>query len=128
MLAVLPTLSHPQAPGMQEQLLWREPMLAVVPADHELARGTVGRRGRSSLPDLPTQHLVISGMSMNAEPEIVTMLGARGLETAPRTTVDAPQTLVAMVRAGVGIGIANAVALENTDTTGWSFWISTIRR
>ena len=46
------------------------------------------------------------------------MLADRGLDTAPRTTVDAPQTLVAMVRSGVGIGIANAVALDNTDTTG----------
>ena len=61
---------------------------------------------------------MISGMSTNAEPEIVSMLTDRGLDTAPRTTVDAPQTLVAMVRSGVGIGIANAVALDNTDTSG----------
>ena len=32
--------------------------------------------------------------------------------------VDTPQTLVAMVRAGVGAGVTNAVAVENTDTAG----------
>ena len=131
-LAVLPTLAHPQAPGMQEQLLWREPLLAVVPVDHVLARavGPAGATERTAVPISPrsrsvisTQQLagfplVVSGMSANAEPEIVSMLADRGLDTAPRTTVDAPQTLVAMVRSGVGIGIANAVALDNTDTTG----------
>ncbi len=133
-LAVLPTLAHPQAPGMQEQLLWREPLLAVVPVDHLLARAgarpavateqptvphsATDRRSVISTQQLAGFPLVVSGMSANAEPEIVSMLADRGLDTAPRTTVDAPQTLVAMVRSGVGIGIANAVALDNTDTTG----------
>ena len=62
--------------------------------------------------------LVVSGMSMNAEPEIVAMLADRGLDIAPRTTVDAPQTLSRWSAAGVGIGIANAVAMDNIDTTG----------
>lgn len=127
-LAVLPTLSHPQAPGMQEQLLWRERLLAVVPDGHDLARsaGVVpdsdadGRYADISPHQLTGHPLVISGMSMNAEPEIISLLATRGLESAPRTTVDAPQTLVAMVRSGVGIGIANAVALQNTDTAGVS--------
>ena len=127
-LAVLPTLSHPQAPGMQEQLLWREPLLAVVPADHELARASTAaiverdhcsqERMMISPLQLAGFPLVVSGMSANAEPEIISMLADRGLDTAPRTTVDAPQTLVAMVRSGVGIGVANAVALDNTDTAG----------
>jgi DNA-binding transcriptional LysR family regulator len=127
-LAVLPTLSHPQAPGMQERLLWREPMLAVVPAGHELTRLSAPStdevaaaptvRAVISPAQLVGYPLVVSGMSANAEPEVVSMLADRGLDAAPRTTVDAPQTLVAMVRTGVGIGIANAVALDNTDTAG----------
>jgi DNA-binding transcriptional LysR family regulator len=32
--------------------------------------------------------------------------------------VETPQTLVAMVRAGVGVGVANAVAIENVDAAG----------
>jgi DNA-binding transcriptional LysR family regulator len=127
-LAVLPTLSHPQASGMQERLLWREPMLAVVPVGHELARLAAPStdevaaappvRAVISPAQLAGYPLVDSAMSANAGPEIVSMLADRGLDTAPRSTVDAPQTLVAMVRSGVGIGIANAVALDNTDTTG----------
>ena len=41
--------------------------------------------------------------------------------------VDTPQTLVAMVRLGVGVGIANAVALDHTDTAGLVVLDSTIR-
>ena len=117
-LAVLPTLSHPQPPGMQERVLWREPIRAVLPPDHELARDRASGGPPLAPERLADQPLVISGMSMDAVPEIVTMLAARGLATAPRTTVDAPQTLVSMVRKGVGIGIVNAVALEGTDTSG----------
>ena len=119
-LAVLPTLSPPQAPGLREQLLWRERIQAVVPWGHELAgESTERRRGSAISPGrLAAKPLVISGMSTNAQPELVAMLAAHGLDATPRTSVDAPQTLVAMVRSGVGVGIANAVALENVDTTG----------
>ena len=37
-VAVLPTLPHPLAPGLREQVLWREPIRIVVPAGHELAQ------------------------------------------------------------------------------------------
>jgi DNA-binding transcriptional LysR family regulator len=116
-LAVLPSLPRPHPPGLQERVLWREPIQAVVPADHELAQARSGA-GPIEPARLATQHLVISGMTMSTVPQILLTLGARGLETVPRTTVDTPQTLVTMVRAGVGIGVANAVGLENTDTTG----------
>ena len=33
-LAVLPTLVHPQASGLNEQVLWREPLQVLVPSDH----------------------------------------------------------------------------------------------
>src|SRR6478752_5466181 len=92
-------------------------VLAVVPADHELAQARSGA-GAIEPARLAAQKLVISGMTMSTVPQILLTLGARGLETVPRTTVDTPQTLVTMVRAGVGIGVANAVGLENTDTTG----------
>jgi DNA-binding transcriptional LysR family regulator len=62
--------------------------------------------------------LVAAGTTTSAEPEIATMLASRGFEIGTRTLVESPQTLVAMVRAGVGVGVSNAVALENTDTTG----------
>ena len=115
-LAVLPLLPLPHPPGLQQRVLWRERIQAVMPADHQLAKEPSS--GGISPARLAGQHLVISGMTMGPVPEILLMLGAHGLESAPRTTVDTPQTLVTMVRAGIGIGVANAVGLENTDTTG----------
>lgn len=41
-MAVLPTLAAPAAPGLRTRLLWREPVCAVVPADHRFARLGVG--------------------------------------------------------------------------------------
>ena len=111
-VAVLPTLDQPLAPGMQEQLLWRERLQVVAPRGHELARATVA-------PDrLVTHSLVMAGATGDAKPELVPLLAARGLAVQPRVTVDTPQTVLAMVRAGVGVGVVNAVALAHSDLDG----------
>jgi len=122
-LAVLPAYMQPHAPGLQEQLLWRERIKVVVPRGHELDLefGFPGAAVPTSR--LAAQDLVIGGMFAHAEPFILAMLAARGLNVQPRVTVEAAQTLVAMVRGGVGVGVANAVALENvapsnTEGTG----------
>jgi DNA-binding transcriptional LysR family regulator len=115
-VAVLPTLPHPLAPGLQERLLWRERIQIVVRADQELAR-----RGRAvELADLVAHPLIVSGTSAEAEPdpEVLQLLASRGYAVQPRVLVDTPQTIVAMARRGVGVGVANAVALAHTDTTG----------
>jgi len=113
-VAVLPTLDQPLAPGMQERLLWRERIQLVVPADHALAGS-----GVPVSPDrLVTHSLVMAGATGDAEPELVPLLASRGLGVQPRVTVDTPQTVLAMVRAGVGVGVVNAVALAHSDTDG----------
>ena len=53
-----------------------------------------------------------------AEPEVRQLLAERGYAVAPRVLVDTPQSLVAMARIGVGVGVANAVALTHADTGG----------
>ncbi|MCW2721579.1 MAG: transcriptional regulator, LysR family [Pseudonocardia sp.] len=113
-VAVLPTLPHPLAPGLQERLLWRERIRVVVPEDHRLAR-----EGAPVPPEqLVTYPLVVAGATGEAEPELLHLLAARGLAAAPRVTVDNPSTVVAMVREGVGVGVLNGVAVEHADTTG----------
>jgi DNA-binding transcriptional LysR family regulator len=113
-VAVLPALDHPLAPGMQEKLLWREPMRVVVRADHEFAL-----RGSPVRPtELAGQALVVAGGSGDADPEFLQLLAGRGVVTRPRARVDSPQTALAMVRAGVAVGGLNAVALEHHDTRG----------
>jgi len=117
-LAVLPSYMQPHAPGLQEQLLWREQIKVVVPRGHDLDL-EFGGSGRAVPPArLAEQELVIGGMFAHAEPLILAMLAARGHEVHPRVTVEAAHTLVAMVRGGLGVGVANAVALENADGSG----------
>ena len=80
-LAVLPTLS-PAAPARAAgagALAGADPGGGA--ADHELAAGTGGRRADRALPRLlPVSRWWSAAMSTSAEPEIVAMLGARGLE------------------------------------------------
>jgi len=110
-LAVLPTLARPQASGLNEQLLWREPMQLVLRTEHPLARaGDIDPR------QLADQALIVTGASANSHPAL-SLLTDRGTDLRSTVSVDSPQTLVSMVRSGVGIGIANAVALAQVDTT-----------
>ncbi|QJY48912.1 LysR family transcriptional regulator [Pseudonocardia broussonetiae] len=112
-VAVLPTLGHPLAPGLRERVLWRERMQIVVGADHPLAGG-----GPVTPDRLVAHPLVVAGTAAEAPAEVLTLLAAAGLAVQPRVCVDAPQSLVAMARAGVGVGVANAVALQHADTRG----------
>ncbi len=109
-VGVLPTLAHPLAPGLRERLLWRESIRLVVNPFHELAR----RRRAVSVEELVGYPLILCG---NAA-ELRALLGGRGLAMQTRVQVDTPQSLVGMARVGVGIGVANAVALEHADTAG----------
>ena len=60
--------------------------------------------------------MIVGGAVGAREPEFVAMMASRGIEVRPTAVVDVPQTLVAMVRAGVGVGVANAVAIDSADT------------
>jgi DNA-binding transcriptional LysR family regulator len=111
-LAVLPTLARPQAPGLNEQLLWREPMQLVLPAANPIALGS----GAIDPHRLAEQPLIVTGASANSHPAL-SLLRDRGIDLRSKIAVDSPQTLVSMVRSGVGIGLANAVAIAQLDTT-----------
>jgi DNA-binding transcriptional LysR family regulator len=118
-LAVLPRVRAPLPPGLRERVLWREPMQVVVTVGHELdvAAQPV------SLDVLAVGPLVVCGTSAEVAPggtmpEVLEQLVARGRAAQPRAIVDSPQTLLALVRAGVGVGVLNAVALGQLDLSG----------
>lgn len=113
-VAVVPTVALPHVPGLREHLLWREPVQVVVPPDHEFALAAAPVHPSR----LARQTLLIGGPSWSAEPEITSLLAARGVPTRSRARLDDPATLVQMVRRGLGVGVEKAVALANTDTAG----------
>jgi DNA-binding transcriptional LysR family regulator len=119
-LAVLPRTVAPLPPGLRERVLWREPLRVVVPAGDEMDRaGTT-----VALDALVARPLVVGGTEAEGSPdgghaaEVLSQLAARGRAVHPRAAVDTPQTMIAMVRAGVGVGVVNAVALGTMDLTG----------
>jgi DNA-binding transcriptional LysR family regulator len=113
-MAVLPVVAPPLTQGLQRQLLWRERLLAVVPRGHELARSG----GAVPLNRLSSCSLVVCRASADGQSEALAALAAGGFSGQPHVTVDTPQTLVSLVRAGAGVGVLNAVALQARDLTG----------
>lgn len=110
-LAVLPRLAQPLAAGLREHVLWREAFCVLAPPGNDLARSgepvAVERLARSPI--------VVTGTSTAGEPEVVRLLAARDVVARPRAPVDTPQTLVGLVRAGLGVGVLNAVAVADLD-------------
>lgn len=113
-VAVLPTLARPLAPGLQEQVLWRERLQVVLPAVHPLARSGAA----VAAADLAALPLVVGAGHDGCDPEALVLLAAAGVTVAPGIVVDTPQTVAAMVRAGVGVGVVNAVAAAGIDAAG----------
>jgi DNA-binding transcriptional LysR family regulator len=115
-IAVLPRLAAPLPPGLRERVMWREPLQVVVPVGHEL--DLAGKP--VTLDALAAGPLIVCGTQTEAGPansaaEVLALLADRGLAVEPRAAVDTPQTLLALVRAGIGIGVANAVALRSLE-------------
>ena len=118
-LAVLPRLAAPLPPGLRERVLWHEPLMVVVPVGHELDRA-----GKPvPLDALVASPLVVYGAQAESNGaelagEVPAGLAARGRAVQPRAAVEAPQTLLALVRAEVGVGVVNAAALGPLYLTG----------
>lgn len=115
-IAVAPTVEHPLPPGLREQVLWREGVRIVVPADHVLGRQAAVDPG--ALSGLP---LVVTGASTGASrgdrPEMIGLLAEHGVAVGPHAAVDTVPTLIAMVRAGLGVGVLGSLAAEHAVET-----------
>jgi DNA-binding transcriptional LysR family regulator len=104
-MAVLPRLDPPTATGLREQVVGRA---------HELTRSGAP----VSVEQLIRHPLLACRAFGDGASEVQRLLTVRGVIAQPRVTVDTPQTLTALVRAGVGVAVVNAVALEPLDLTG----------
>jgi DNA-binding transcriptional LysR family regulator len=108
-LAVLPLLAAPP-PGLRERILWHEPVRAVVPAGHRFAQAG----GPVPLAELAREPLVLAG-SAGAVPEILDLLARHGVTGTSAATADCPGTVVALVRAGLGVGLLTDVSVGSLD-------------
>jgi len=116
-LAVLPSLAHPHPAGYRERVLWTEPIRVLVPADHELAANDLAASPGLTMQQLVRYPLVISA-NWNTGGGTLAKISAQGFDLQRRVDVDAPATLVEMVRRGLGVGVRNAVAVEQSDLSG----------
>jgi DNA-binding transcriptional LysR family regulator len=111
--AVAPTQN---TEGFACRPLWREPLVAVLPEDHELAD-----EPEPLETSLVLRHPLIT-IGGPAHPETRYEANAFFERTDSRPHIawqtDQPQTLANFVRAGLGLGVTNALAMEVSDTAG----------
>lgn len=113
-LALLPQLTAPAAPGLCERVLWREPVRALVPAEHRFA----ALDSPVPLGELVREPLVVTGASGEAVPECLDLLARRGVVAAATATAGCPTTVAALVRAGLGVGLLTDVAARRVTDGG----------
>jgi len=95
--------------------LWRERLTAVFPA----ARG-VGERGEPLSPhELDGKDLiVIARPGASIDPEFAAAFARWGISPRIAGRTEEPQTLINLVRAGLGVGVLNELALDAFSSSG----------
>jgi len=116
-LAVLPTLAAAPAPGLHERVLWHEPVRALVPVGHPFAQKSCAGRP-VTVDELVREPLVLAGASGDALPEVMELLARSGVVATAAATADCPQTVAALVRAGIGVGLLTDVAARSVVEDG----------
>ncbi|MQA08542.1 MAG: LysR family transcriptional regulator [Pseudonocardiaceae bacterium] len=105
------------APHVQSKLLWREPLVAVVPAGHPLLDAP-RPLPVTALLDYP---IIMNGRRLEGrggsfETHATVQRAARPAHVAYEITQ--PQTLVSLVCGGHGVGITNLLGLQVSNTEG----------
>lgn len=118
-LAIRPCLPIPDnVDRLAWESLWIEPLVAILPSEFET-------QGASSLAieELHSQPLITIGASHGPSDksggfDCTEALAAAGLSSAVDYRTNQPQTLVSMVRSGLGIGILNRLAVLTSNCQG----------
>lgn len=115
-LAVRSVSSASITEALVDEVLWREPYIAVVPAEHPLARQPAPLPP-AALADEPLILIGHPGRGVDADTQAVLQRwGATDL--SPTWQTEQPQTLANLVKAGLGVGVINAFAMQILDTVG----------
>lgn len=117
-LAIRPALPAPRSASILHHALWEEPIVAVVPDGHPIAGLEY-----VSLREIAENPIITIGdlRTDQDEPnEIVRSMMAAGVTPNVAFYTNEPQTLVALARKGLGIGLTNLLAASVCDTHGVS--------
>jgi DNA-binding transcriptional LysR family regulator len=105
-VAIRPRIPRTGSRAINREALWCERMVAMIPADHRLARGAP-----PLLDDLLAEPIVTNN-------EAVALLNELGLEPHVGFVSDHSVTLVECVLRGLGIGFVNELAAPSTPIDG----------
>lgn len=106
-VALRPTHPTP-ARELAHQPLWRERMVVLVRPDSPMSVGP----NHLQVTDLADQDLILTGRVFQHDSEPYMLLADRGLSPRVACVTNQPQTLVNMVREGLGTAVTNELALR----------------
>ncbi|PZT71049.1 LysR family transcriptional regulator [Streptomyces sp. SW4] len=115
-LAVRPLHPLVNAEQVASQVLWREPLVAVFRENHPLARA--GSVRLAQIAALPVISIGESGEGHGRQYETNLAFAAAGLNPTIVAQTNQPQTLISLVRHGMGTGVTNSLAMTTANTQG----------
>jgi DNA-binding transcriptional LysR family regulator len=110
---IMPLLSDDR---LASTMLWREPLVAVLAAGHRLAGAPYLRLTQVARFPLVTIGESADGVGRQFEANLA--FAQAGLSPTIAFQSNQPQTLVSMVRHGLGVGVTNALAMTTANTDG----------
>ncbi|WP_052849655.1 LysR family transcriptional regulator [Streptomyces avicenniae] len=116
-LALRPVLPLVRDDRLAHRRLWSEPLVAVVPRGHPLAgRGPVPLARLAEFPLVTIGEAGVEGAPRQFETSLA--FADAGVRPAIAFETTQPQTLAALVRGGLGVGLTNALAVTTADREG----------
>lgn len=112
-----PMAPPPAVPSVRSRPLWREPLVVIHPPGHPLAEFPEPL----AITDMSAHPLITIGRLEAPEAvgfESYKIFRERGYELDPVQATNQPQTLMALVRQGLGVGVTNGLAAHISDTSG----------
>jgi len=118
-IAIHSLASDPPSSDLLSVHLWTERFVAVVPPEHPLLPADGPTREGLDPASLTAHPLIaIARPGAAVDPDTGSALRAWGLEIPLTWQSEQPQSVVNLARAGLGVGVLNALAASISDTTG----------
>ncbi len=115
-LAIRPALPAPRSGAVMHHDLWEEPIVAVVPTGHPIAG--LEYVSLSEVAEYPIITIGDLRRDLDDPNEIVRSMMAAGVTPNVAFHTNEPQTLVALARKGLGVGLTNLLATSVCDIDG----------